>query len=56
MSLKDLSMVFIAGILAIVFVAVSLLSKLFIEKGGLLVIIAALAVVYLLKFLLGVFL
>lgn len=56
MKLKDLSLIFSAGVLAILFVVVNLLSTFFIEKGGLLIIGAVLVATYLMKFLLGVFL
>lgn len=55
MKLKDLSMIFVAGLLAILFVIIDLLSKLFIEKGGLLIIIAVLVAAQLVKYLVGVF-
>lgn len=54
MKLKDLSMIFVAGIIAIVFVIVNLISEVLIARGGLLLIALGYIFVYLLKLFMGV--
>ena len=56
MKLKDLSFIFITGVLAIAFVIVSLISKLLIEHGGLLIIGGVLLGAFLIKLICGIIL
>lgn len=54
MKLKDLSWIFTAGVLAVLFSIISLLSYLFIEKGLLLIIAGITIALCFAKFLTGV--
>lgn len=54
MKLKDLSIIFSAGVLAILFVVVNMFSYLFIEKGLLLITAGVGFIAYILKLLIGV--
>lgn len=54
MKLKDLSLIFTLGVVAILLVIVNMLSYLFIEKGLLLVIIAATTLSVAAKWLTGI--
>lgn len=54
MKTKDLSLIFTAGVIAILFVVVDLLSYLFIEKGLLLIITAIMSIAFISRWLAGV--
>jgi hypothetical protein len=54
MKLKDLSTVFVAGVLAIVFVIVNLISEILFAKGGLLILAFGYIFMYLLKLFINV--